>query len=56
MLHKPTILDQSIAINDIPIGLRSFQRLSIRSYKETICAFLDDRDLKPDPIPPPYSR
>ena len=37
-----TIIDISLSVNKLPIGLRSYQALYIDSYKETICDFLGD--------------
>lgn len=35
-----TIINSSLSVNQLPIGLRSYQSLYIDSYKETICDFL----------------
>ena len=35
-----TIIDTSLSVNKLPIGLRSYQALYIDSYKETICDYL----------------
>lgn len=52
-----TVLNDTVSINDIPIGLRSCQNLPISSYKDTICEYLglphhtQDAQLATSPTP-----
>ena len=35
-----TVIDASLSVNKLPIGLRSYQSLCVSSYQETICDYL----------------